>query len=284
MLRPNQPRPYRPPLDRSTRQLTPPFVVFSPAPHRSGAGIVTDSGPTTLAPWLPHNYGAATVPLDRDFAAPGAKPSQTFAGPNRRRSNARLRRRSFVVSAGLILGGIAPLVLASPAGASNSVSTLQAKAARIAEQVAILQTKLQVLSEEYDQQRTHLGVVEVDIKKDVAATNRAENALSHDRKDLVVQAIDTYVSDGNSAGVSSILSAKSSTLPAQQAYLQSAADSLTTAITNYRMAAHALVIRTQQLSLARAQSESTLNDTRERDRFGYGRRVPTRRDAHVGEG
>ena len=220
--------------------------------------------------------------LDRDFAATSAQPSQTFAHRGRR-SNDRLRRRSLVVSAGLILAGVAPLVLASPAGASNSVSTLQAKAARIAEQVAILQTKLQVLSEEYDQQRTHLGAVEVDIKKDVTATNRAENALSHDRKDLVVQAIDTYVSDGNSAGVSSILSAKSSTLPAQQAYLQSAASSLTTAITNYRMAAHVLVIRTQQL-IARAQSESTLNALAERDRLGYGRRVPTRRDAHVGEG
>ena len=158
------------------------------------------------------------------------------------------------------------------------------KLPRIAEQVAVLQTKLQVLSEEYDQQKTHLGVVEVDIKKDVAATNRAENALSHDRKDLVAQAIDTYVSDGNSAGVASILSAKSSTLPAQQAYLQSAAGSLTTAITNYRTAAHALVDAHPTAVACPCAIRIHSEDTRERDRFRCGCRVPTRRDTHVGEG
>jgi cell wall-associated NlpC family hydrolase len=148
--------------------------------------------------------------------------------------------------------------MAHVAGASNSVSNLQSKAARIAEQIAVLQTKLQVLSEAYDRQHAHLALVQSDIKKDVSATDRAEAAETSDRKALVTQAIDAYVTDGNSAGVSAILSAKSSTLPAQQAYLQSAAGSLDTAITNYRTAAHTLVVRTTQLSRARSESESAL--------------------------
>jgi cell wall-associated NlpC family hydrolase len=189
------------------------------------------------------------VRRSRAFAAPFA-PQAHF--------RRRLRLASILTGAALALTVAGPLVLDAPAGASNSVSSLQEKAARIAEQIAILQTKLQILSEEYDQQKTHLAVVKSDIKKDVAATDNAESALARDRKNLVTQAIDAYVSDGDSAGVASILSAKSSTLGAQQAYLESAAGSLSNAITIYRTAAHALVVRTQQLSRARAQSESTL--------------------------
>lgn len=152
------------------------------------------------------------------------------------------------------------LFFASSAGASDSVSSLRAKAARIAEQISVLQTKLQVLSEEYDRQQTHLDLVKSDIKKDVTATNHAEAAVTRDRKDLVSQAIEAYVSDGNSAGVSAMLASKSSTLPAQQAYLQSAAGSLATAVANYRTAAHSLIVRTQQLFRARAESESALTE------------------------
>jgi peptidoglycan DL-endopeptidase CwlO len=157
-----------------------------------------------------------------------------------------------------VLVGAASLFVVPGAGASNSVSSLQSKAARIAKRIAVLQTNLQVLSEAYDRQQTHLALVKSDIKKDVMATDRAEAVVTSDRKALVAQAIDAYVTGGESAGVSAILSAKSSTLPAQQAYLQSAAGSLDTAITNYRTAAHALVVRTAQLSRARLASESAL--------------------------
>lgn len=194
---------------------------------------------------------------DRFSAAPGSA-LRLPSAPLKHRLTHRPRRRASIAVAGFVLAAAGPLVFASPSGASNSVSTLQSKAARIAEQIAILQTKLQVLAEEYDQQKTHLALVESDIKLDVAETNRAQNALAFDRKQLVTQAIDAYISDGDSGGFASIISAKSSMLPAQQAYLQSAAGSLSTAIVNYRTAAHALVVRTNQLSQARAQSESTL--------------------------
>ncbi|MGA8296923.1 MAG: NlpC/P60 family protein, partial [Acidimicrobiales bacterium] len=159
----------------------------------------------------------------------------------------------------LFVSVAALLVATTPAGASNSVSNLQAKAERIAERISTLQTKLQVLSEQYDQQKTHLLLIKSDITKDVAAQNKAQLAVAVDRKDLVTQAIDAYVYDGNSSGVSAVLSSKSSTLPAQQAYLQSAAGSFRTTITNYRTAAHSLAVRTQQLSRARAESQLALN-------------------------
>lgn len=220
--------------------------------------MAADSGAKTLAPGAPPQLRSpAVVRFDRDLAPPDAPPLQPFghfaAWPRRR-----LRCGSIATISLLLLAIAAPIVLASPSGASNSISTLRAKAAHIAEQIAVLQTKLQVLSEEYDQQETHLTLVDSDIKKDVAATNEAQQALARAHADLVRQAIDAYVTDDNSAGITSILSAKSSTLPAQQAYLESAAGSLSTAITNYRTAAHTLVGRTGQLSRARAQSESTL--------------------------
>jgi peptidoglycan DL-endopeptidase CwlO len=204
----------------------------------------------------PQLRSLAVVPSARDVDAPGTPSDpRSRRAPNRARGR---RWRSVVGLAGLFAAAALPLAVATSSGASNSVSTLQVKAERIAEKIATLQRKLQILGEEYDQQKIHLATIESDINTDVAATKRAELALAGDRKALVTQAIDAYVFDGESGGVSSMLAAKSSTLPAQQTYLQSAAGSLASAITNYRLAAHALVVRTGQLSRARAESESTL--------------------------
>jgi peptidoglycan DL-endopeptidase CwlO len=204
----------------------------------------------------PQLRSPAIVPSARDPDAPST-PSVIRSDRSRKRPSGR-SWRSLVGLIGFLVVAALPVVVAAPSGASNSVSTLQAKAARIAEQIVTLQRKLQILGEEYDQQEIHLATVESDIKTDSAAATRAQRVLEGDRKSLVTQAIDAYVFDGESGGVSSILSAKSSTLPAQQTYLQSAAGSLSTAITNYRTAARALVVRTDQLAHARTESESTL--------------------------
>lgn len=144
------------------------------------------------------------------------------------------------------------------AGASSSISTLQQRAAAIATKIATIQAKLQILAEEYDQANNRLFLLQRDVRYDTLARDAAAAAAAKDRKSLLSQAVATYVNDGSASGLSSILSAKSNTLPSQQTYLEAAAGTLSTAVTTYLVSVQTLSDRTAQLSRSEAQAEDTL--------------------------
>jgi peptidoglycan DL-endopeptidase CwlO len=177
-------------------------------------------------------------------------------------SRSRIRSPRFALFAAIslpLVSAIAPALASSPVGASTSITSLRQRADAVAEKIATIQTRLQVLSEEYDQANVHLSLLQRDLRKDRTARDVAAQTVSRDRKNLVMQAIDAYVSDGAASGLLSILTAQSGSLPAQETYLEVVAGSLTTAVTSYRISVRALTNRTAQLSLAESQTERTLS-------------------------
>jgi len=138
------------------------------------------------------------------------------------------------------------------------VTTLRSKAASIAQQIDTLQTKIQVLSEEYDQARVRNAALHKQIGADQSALDKAEKNVSHDSVNLRREAINAYVNNGASAGLSSLLSTSANALPAQQTYMAVASSSLNTSITTLKDSEHQLSVRQSTLSEAETQEASTI--------------------------
>jgi len=153
----------------------------------------------------------------------------------------------------------------TPASASN-VSSLQSRASQLAAQIDAVNTKLQVLSEEYDQAKLREQSLGRQITHDRSALSEAESSVSQNTATLRKEAVDAYVSAGSGSGLSALMTSNASSLPLQQAYLQAASSSLKTATTSLQDAEHHLTIRETTLSKAEhsaAESESTLASSKQ---------------------
>jgi cell wall-associated NlpC family hydrolase len=146
------------------------------------------------------------------------------------------------------------VLLTAPASQATSLQTLQAKAASLASQIGALNAKLDVLNEEYNQAFGREQAIKSAISKDVRALGVAKTSLSRDARNLHTQAVDAYVSNGSSPGISAILSSSASSLPLQQTYLNVASGSLVTAISSYQNAEHQLTVRRATLDVADQQA------------------------------
>ncbi|HUZ20467.1 MAG TPA: NlpC/P60 family protein [Acidimicrobiales bacterium] len=158
----------------------------------------------------------------------------------------------------LLAGIVTPVAIAAGGAGATSVSTLRSKAASIAQQIDTLQTKIQVLSEEYDQARVRKAALRKQIGADQSALANAGKNVRNDSVNLRREAISAYVNDGATAGLSSLLSTSANALPAQQTYMAVASSSLTTSITSLRDSEHQLSVRQTTLSRAQAAETATL--------------------------
>jgi cell wall-associated NlpC family hydrolase len=146
--------------------------------------------------------------------------------------------------------------------AGSSVAGLQARAATIASRIETTDTRLQVLSEEYDQARLRDESLQQQISSDRASIVRTAHSVRSDAKSLRRAAIAAYIGAGSGAGLSAALIGDASSLPLQQAYLAAAAASLGSASTSLTDSEHRLSVRRSTLERAEtaaAQSRATLS-------------------------
>lgn len=180
--------------------------------------------------------------------------------PARRRPGRALaalsRRPLRLAAAGLALctaAGIGASALGSPGAAATSVVTLRSRAATIARQIDTLQTKLQILSEEYDQAHTRAQATATLVRADEASLVSAQRNVSADGAQLRKQAIEAYVAAGAGGGLT--LSGNANALPLQQTYLAVASGGLDTAITSLHDSEHHLQVRRATLTLQERRAE-----------------------------
>lgn len=157
----------------------------------------------------------------------------------------------------LLAGTLTPLLSSALSARAASVTTLRAKAAAIAEQIDTLQTKLQILSEEYDQAGNRESALQHQVSADAVALQRTERAVLRDSAVLRKQAIEAYVSGGSAAGLSSMLSSSADALPLQQTYLQAASSNLDEAVSRVKDSEHRLGVRRSTLTDAEQKAAAT---------------------------
>jgi cell wall-associated NlpC family hydrolase len=163
---------------------------------------------------------------------------------------------------GLSLVGVAtlPSVLAtpSPVGAS-SIGSLQAEAAAIAAQIDTQGTKINILSEEYDEAQTRVGELRKQVAVQSVAIKAAARTLQGKEGNLRSQAILAYVDDGANQGdgASAVLTNSQDIAPLQQAYLQVASGSLSQAVNAVELAKRALQQRWASLEATDAVARHT---------------------------
>jgi peptidoglycan DL-endopeptidase CwlO len=153
-----------------------------------------------------------------------------------------------------VLGGTAlPATLAS----ATSSSTLRAEATHIAGEIDTLNTKIEILSEEYDQASGHLTVIRRQLATDQRAISKAQTDVNIDTAKLTDQAVNAYVNSGSETAISSVISKNGNSLPLQQTYLAVASGNLTSDVTALENSKYALHERGLALSSAETQAAAT---------------------------
>jgi len=140
---------------------------------------------------------------------------------------------------------------------ATSTTTLRAEAAHLAGEIDTLNTKLSILSEEYDQASSHLKVVRHELANDQRSYAQAESVVGNDSARLKSQAVNAYVNAGSESGISAAISKSGDVLPLQETYLSVASGNLESDITTLQNSKYALHQRGLALSDAEAQAVTT---------------------------
>ena len=159
--------------------------------------------------------------------------------------------------AGGIVVAVAPALVESPSSAtSTSITNLQAQARQIAGRIASIQTRIDVLSEEYDQAAARAAALAQQKRVDVAAYSAAASTVARDTVALHRQAVNAYVDAGGSANLATAFSKNASSLPAQQTYIAAASGALNTAIATLHNSQITLSARKASLAVAEAHANA----------------------------
>jgi cell wall-associated NlpC family hydrolase len=161
------------------------------------------------------------------------------------------------VATGLALTILSGMVLPATHAGATSSSTLRAEAAHIAGEIDTLNTKIAILSEEYDQASGHLTVVRHQLTADQRAITTAQGNVNIDTAKLTDQAVNAYVNAGSETAISSVISRNGDSLPLQQTYLAVASGNLTNDVTTLENSKYALHERGLALSSEEAQAAAT---------------------------
>jgi peptidoglycan DL-endopeptidase CwlO len=140
---------------------------------------------------------------------------------------------------------------------ATSTSTLRTKAAHIAGEIDTLNTKLGILSEEYDQASGHLAVIRRQLAGDKKSILQARSNVDTDTSNLKNQAVNAYVNSGSETAFSSVISKNGNVLPLQQTYLAVASGNLSNDITTLQNSEYTLHERGIALDSAEKQAAAT---------------------------
>ena len=146
--------------------------------------------------------------------------------PNASKRRFRLAAASLTVSAMLLAGITAPLVLSSAPAGADQVATLQERAQFIAAEIQSSNVKLAILDENYLQAKSHVAWLAGLVAKATAAIGRTQVALRHDRLHLRQVAIEAYVTGNASQSLSVLFNGSQQNAGMQQTYIQAASGNL----------------------------------------------------------
>jgi cell wall-associated NlpC family hydrolase len=162
--------------------------------------------------------------------------------------------------AGGVGAGAIPLIAATgSAAAPLPVGALRAQAAQIADQVATMQAKIGILSEEYDQAASRAASLNHQKLADASALSTAQSNVLHDIGRLRAQAVSAYVDAGGVSGgsLTTALSGSATSLPIQQTYIAAASSSLNSSIATLHNAE--ITLNARKATLATAESHARAN-------------------------
>lgn len=172
--------------------------------------------------------------------------------------------------AGLLRSALAALTMAALAGGSVALGAqpaaaqtsagLHASATAIEAQIASQGQQINLLSERYD--RAKLALADLDAKLAVAQGSFQHDIaqLAADRSSLARVAIDSFVANGSTMGIESIVNASTDSYALRREYLQAATGSLSSAVVALEHAKVALAKSETVLKTDRSQAMQALLD------------------------
>ncbi len=169
------------------------------------------------------------------------------------------RCAAVVLGAAVTAGGIPFLVASGSGAASTSISVLQSRANAIGARETTIQTKLEILSEEYDEALTRTNGLATASSRASAEFKAAAARVAADTARLHTDAVNAYVDAGASAGLGESFSASASSLPVQQTYIAAASGSLDSAIASLQNAELTLAARKASLEHTEAEARANTN-------------------------
>ena len=171
----------------------------------------------------------------------------------------RPRLTPLVAALALLVPGVTALsagVLGAPVAGASQISVLRAKASAIGQKVDVLNTRLEILAEEFDQASNRKASLQRAIAADAKSLHRAQSSVRADTVTLNRQAVAAYVGAGSAGGLSAALSSNPNAIPLQQTYLAVASGSLDTALSTLQGSEHQLNV--QAATLGAAEHQATL--------------------------
>jgi peptidoglycan DL-endopeptidase CwlO len=139
--------------------------------------------------------------------------------------------------------GLLPLVAATttPVGAA-SVASLRQRASQLASQIEAEGTRINILSEEYDQAQIRVGELGQQVAAETAALGAAQAQVDQQTAALRQQAILAYVTS-DSGGASAFLDGSQDDVPLAQGYLEAASGTLAEATNAVQLSERTLANR-----------------------------------------
>jgi cell wall-associated NlpC family hydrolase len=158
----------------------------------------------------------------------------------------------------IVGAALAPfLVIGGTDAALTSITGLQAQAQQIADTIAATETRIEILSEEYDQAAAKSAALTAAQGADERAYSAATSLVTRDTATLHNQAVEAYVDAGASSGFGAAFSGSASTLPVQQTYIAAAAGDLDSAIATLHNSE--ITLHARRVTLETAQSRANAN-------------------------
>ncbi len=173
-----------------------------------------------------------------------------------RTAQVRHRARHLVRGVALV-GALATSLTAAAPARATSLTTLRSRVAALARRIDLLQTRLQILGEQYDQAAARQQSLHHQLVADGAALAGVTATVRADARRLRREAIEVYVSGGSSAGLSSVLTSSANALPMQQTYLAAATASLEATGARLQDSEHRLSVRRRALGAAEQLATAT---------------------------
>ena len=163
---------------------------------------------------------------------------------------------SVLVAAGIGAAAIPLLVASASSAAPKPISVLRAQANQIAGRVVTINTKIEILSEEYDQAAGRMRSLEQQQSADASAFSSAQSKVKTDTSSLHQQAVNAYVEAGSTDGIATAFSTNASTLPVRQTYIAAASSNLDSAIAALHNSEITLSAKKATLATAAAKAKA----------------------------
>jgi len=168
----------------------------------------------------------------------------------------RLRSRTATL-AGAVITAATFIGIAAPGASADPIAAAKAQAAQIAAQVAADGAKLDVISQQYEAAQAKVEALQGQIAQTKASIAADQSTVSADQANLRVQALDAYMSGGDTAGLESLFTPAGNQAAASE-YQSVASGNVSTAVDALRVAETKLNAQQSQLQGSESQAAAAL--------------------------